>query len=94
MITLGVDGRLRPIRRLKEIVRDAQAIPLQCLKETNQVFLICINTYNSYQLNLGTAPLQYASQFAWVVKRSGYDIFYIHNPHAATLLDFSIGSCR
>jgi hypothetical protein len=77
-----------PIRRLKEIARDAQAIPLQCLKEMNKVFLICINTYRSYQLNLGTAPLQDAFQFARIVKRYGYDIFYIHNPHAATFLDY------
>jgi hypothetical protein len=77
-----------PIRRLKEIAHDLQAIPIQRVREMQKVFLICVNTYKSYQLNLGTAPIQDAFQLARLVKLAGYDIYYLHNPHAATFLEY------
>jgi hypothetical protein len=82
-------GALDPIRRLKEIARDAKQIPLEVFrKEMHKVFLISINTYTSYDMNIGSGPFEDAFQLARIVKLSGYQIFYIHNPHAATFLDY------
>jgi hypothetical protein len=77
-----------PMRRLKEIARDVEQIPLQMLKEKQKVFLICVNTYKSYQLNLGSSPMADAFELSRQVKKADYEIFYLQNVHAATFLDY------
>jgi hypothetical protein len=82
-------GALNPIRRLKEIARDAQQIPLEVFRQKmEKVFLISVNTYTSYDMNIGSGPFEDAFQLARIVKLHGYEIFYIHNPHAATFLNY------
>jgi hypothetical protein len=80
---------LNPIRRLKEIARDAQQIPLEVFRQRmERVFLISINTYTSYDMNIGSGPFEDAFQLARIIKLNGFEIFYIHNPHAATFLNY------
>lgn len=54
----------------------------------DKVFFICINTYKSYKLNLGAAPIQDAYGLARVVKQAGYEVYYIHNPHSQIFLQY------
>lgn len=72
-----------PIRRLKEIARDVQQIPIQNVPQVmDKIFLICINTYKSYQINTGSSPIMDAFNLARIIKQRGYQVFFIHNPHA------------
>ena len=77
-----------PIRRLKEIARDLQAIPIEMVRDMDKAFMICINTYKSFKLNLGSSPINDAFQLARIVKQAGYEVFFIHNPHAAIFLKY------
>jgi hypothetical protein len=82
-------GALDPIRRLKEHARDAKQIPLEVFRQQRErVLLISINTYTSYDMNIGSGPFEDAFQLSRIVKLQGYEVFYIHNPHAATFLNY------
>lgn len=49
---------------------------------------ICVNTYNSYSLNLGTGPLNDAVTFAKRAKQCEFEVYYLHNPKSKTFLSY------
>ncbi|OHT02525.1 Clan CD, family C14, metacaspase-like cysteine peptidase [Tritrichomonas foetus] len=78
-----------PIRRLKEIARDIQQVPIQNVpREMEKVFFICINTYKGFQINTGSSPMMDAFNLARIIKHRGYQVFFIHNPHAAIFMQY------
>lgn len=78
-----------PIRRLKEIARDLDQIPVQKIPdEMGKICLFVINTYKSYRINLGIGPFHDAFMLARVIKAHGYQIFYLHNPHCSHFLQY------
>jgi hypothetical protein len=78
-----------PVRDLKEYGRDLAAIPVSRLppKLENAAFL-CVNTYTSYRLNIGTVPINDAVLFAKRLKKHGFSIYFMHNPHARSFLRY------
>jgi hypothetical protein len=78
-----------PIRDLKEYGRDLADIPVSRLpsKLENTAFL-CINTYTSYRLNIGVSPINDAVLFAHRLKKFGFMIYFLHNPHARSFLKY------
>lgn len=49
---------------------------------------ICVNTYKSYRLNLGTGPLNDAVSWAKCMKGYGYENYFLHNPHSRNFLKY------
>jgi hypothetical protein len=78
-----------PVRDLKEYGRDLAGIPVSRLPSQfeNAAFL-CINTYTSYRLNIGTTPINDAVLFAKRLKKFGFSIYFLHNPHARSFLKY------
>lgn len=78
-----------PIRRLKTYGRDLSSIPVSRLPQTcDKACFICVNTYTSYRLNLGTGPINDAVNIAKCVKPFGYEVYFVHNPHRRTFLQY------
>ena len=78
-----------PVRRLAEYGRDLGSIPISRLpKELERAAFICVNTYTSYRLNLGTGPMNDAVSFAKCLKAYGFEIFFMHNPHSRNFLKY------
>jgi hypothetical protein len=78
-----------PLRELKIYGRDMAAIPLSRLPTTfNKVAFLCVNTYRSYRLDLGTGPITDALALAKCVKLYGFEIYFMHNPHARNFLKY------
>ncbi|KAK8853757.1 hypothetical protein M9Y10_016300 [Tritrichomonas musculus] len=78
-----------PTRRLKEYGRDLGSIPISRIpKEMEKVCFICVNTYTSYRLNLGTGPINDAVSFAKCLKQYDYEIFFQNNPHSRNFLKY------
>jgi hypothetical protein len=78
-----------PIRQLKTYGRDVGAIPVSHVPQSfNKVAFLCINTYKSYRLNLGTGPINDAVSLAKCVKRFEFEIYFMHNPHARNFLKY------
>ncbi|OHT08161.1 Clan CD, family C14, metacaspase-like cysteine peptidase [Tritrichomonas foetus] len=78
-----------PVRRLKEYGRDLGTIPISRLPtEIEKAAFICVNTYTSYRLSLGTGPMNDAVSFAKCLKSSGYQIYFLHNPHSRNFLKY------
>jgi hypothetical protein len=76
-----------PVRQLKVYGRDVLGIPLSRVPSRfNKVAFLCINTYSSYRLALGTGPLNDALHLAKVLKNSGFEIYFLHNPHVRNFL--------
>jgi hypothetical protein len=77
---LGVDPRTfiniamaDPLRELKSFGRDVAGIPLARLpKSFKNVAFLCVNTYTSYRLNMGTGPITDALSFAECIKPLGF----------------------
>lgn len=77
------------VRRLKTYGRDLSTIPLSRVPaEMEKACFICVNTYTSYRLNLGTGPLNDAVTFAKAMKNFGYQIYFLHNPHCRNFLNY------
>lgn len=78
-----------PVRRLKTLGRDLGTIPLSRIPASfEKVCFICVNTYTSYRLNLGTGPINDAVSFAKCVKNYGFEVFFLHNPHSRNFLKY------
>jgi hypothetical protein len=78
-----------PVRDLKEIGRDLSAIPIARLPPSiEKAAFLTINTYTSYRLNLGTSPLNDALLFAKRMKKFGFALYFLHNPHARNFLRY------
>jgi hypothetical protein len=78
-----------PLRELKTLGRDMAQIPLARLPTSyKKVAFLCVNSYTSYRLNLGTGPINDAISFAKCVKRYDFEIYFLHNPHAQTFLRY------
>jgi hypothetical protein len=78
-----------PIRDLKEVGRDLSAIPIARIPATiDKAAFLCVNTYTSYRLNLGTSPINDALLFARKLKKFGFMIYFVHNPHARNFLRY------
>lgn len=77
------------VRRLKTYGRDVSTIPISRIpQEMGKVCFICVNTYTSYRLNLGTGPMNDAVSFAKCVKNFGYEVYFMHNPHSRNFLKY------
>jgi hypothetical protein len=78
-----------PIRVLKTYGRDVGAIPFSRVPTAfPKAAFLCVNTYTSYRLNLGTGPINDAVSLAKVVKAYGFEIYFMHNPHARNFLKY------
>lgn len=78
-----------PVRRLKTLGHDISGMAVSRIPiDMEKVCFICVNTYTSYRLNLGTGPVNDAVSFAKAVKGFGYDIYFIHNPHSRNFLKY------
>ncbi|KAH0793381.1 Clan CD, family C14, metacaspase-like cysteine peptidase [Histomonas meleagridis] len=78
-----------PVTRLRTYGRDLGSIPISRLPtEFDKACFICVNTYQSYRLNLGTGPLNDAVSLAKCVKNFGFHIYFLHNPHSRNFLKY------
>lgn len=78
-----------PVRRLKQLGRDVASVPVSRIPtEMGKVCFICVNTYTSYRLNLGTGPMNDAVSFAKCVKNFGFEVYFMHNPHSRNFLKY------
>lgn len=78
-----------PVRKLKTVGHDLSAISITRLPATfEKVCYICVNTYRSYRLNLGTGPVNDAYSIAKCVKKYGYEVYFLHNPHSRNFLKY------
>jgi hypothetical protein len=78
-----------PLRTLKSLGRDVTVITVGRLPASfEKAAFICVNTYTSYQLNLGKGPLNDAVSFAKCAKKAGFEIFFLHNPRCKTFLSY------
>jgi hypothetical protein len=78
-----------PVRDLKEVGRDLSGIPIALLPpRIEKAAFLTINTYTSYRLNLGTCPLNDALLFAKRLKKFGFAVYFLHNPHARNFLRY------
>jgi hypothetical protein len=78
-----------PVRDLKECGRDLSAIPIARIPATiEKAAFLCVNTYAGYRLNLGTGPINDALLFARKLKKFGFSIYFLHNPHARNFLKY------
>jgi hypothetical protein len=78
-----------PVRDLKECGRDLSAIPIARIPAIiEKAAFLCVNTYTSYRMNLGTSPINDALLFARKLKKFGYSIYFLHNPHARNFLKY------
>ena len=78
-----------PLRRLLELGHDLTYIPYsQIPNNLSKSCLICINTNISYQRKFGFQPINDAANFAEIMKKIGYKIFILHNPHARSILNY------
>lgn len=78
-----------PVRRLKTYGRDLGSIPISRIpRELEKVCFICVNTYTSFRLNLGTGPISDAVAFAKCLKTFGHEVYFINNPHSRNFLKY------
>lgn len=79
-----------PIRRLKTYGRDLSTLPLSRLPETfDKVCFLCVNSYTSYRLSLGTGPINDGVNFAKRMKTTfGFEVYFYHNPHCKAFLNY------
>jgi hypothetical protein len=78
-----------PVRQLKTYGRDVLGIPLCNLPSSlRKAAFLCVNTYTSYRLALGTGPIRDAVTLAKVLKNFGFEIFFLHNPHVRNFLKY------
>lgn len=78
-----------PVRRLKTLGRDVASVPISRIPtDMEKVCFICVNTYTSYRLNLGTGPMNDAVSFAKCVKNFDFEVYFMHNPHSRNFLKY------
>ena len=77
------------VRRLKTYGRDVSSIAVSRIPaDMDKTCFICVNTYTSYRLSLGTGPLNDAVTWAKRMKAFGYEIYFMHNPHSRNFLKY------
>lgn len=75
--------------QLRELGVDLSSIPISDFKmDISRVCFICCNTYTKAQYQLGVGPLNDSITVAANLKMMGYFIYYLHNPRAATFLQY------
>lgn len=78
-----------PVRRLKELGRDVSSVAISRLPTNlTKACFICVNSYTSYRLSLGTGPINDAVSFAKCMKNFEYEVFFLHNPHSRNFLKY------
>lgn len=78
-----------PQRTLKTLGRDLATIPLARLRDkAERVGFICINSFKSYRLNLGTGPINDAVSMAHCLKSFNFDVYFISSPHCKDFLKY------
>jgi hypothetical protein len=78
-----------PVRTLKSLGRDIASIPLSRLPTAiEKAAFLCVNSYTSYRLSLGTGPINDAVSFAKLMKQYGFEIYFMHNPHCRNFLKY------
>jgi hypothetical protein len=84
-----IDFMSDPIRVLKTYGRDVGAIPFSRVPQAfPKAAFLCVNTYASYRLNLGTGPINDAVASAKCVKSYGFEIYFMQTPHARNFLKY------
>jgi hypothetical protein len=69
--------------------RNAAETPMERLPPAfGKLCFICVNTYRSYRQNVGIAPVTDAVAFAKCAKYYEYEIFFVHEPHAQTFMQY------
>jgi hypothetical protein len=78
-----------PVRELKVYGRDVLGMAI-CRLPTSlrKAAFLCVNTYTSYRLALGTGAIHDAVNLAKVLKDLGFEIFFLHNPHVRNFLKY------
>jgi hypothetical protein len=78
-----------PVRQLKAYGRDVLGIPLCGLPTSlTKAAFLCVNTYTSYRLALGTGAIHDAVSLAKLLRNFGFEIFFVHNPHVRNFLKY------
>lgn len=79
-----------PIRKLKSYGHDLSAMAMSRIpKNIVRCGFICVNTYRSYRLNLGTGPINDAVSIAKALKTYfGFEVYFLHNPTSKTFLKY------
>jgi hypothetical protein len=78
-----------PVRELKAAGRDLSEVPISRLPAVfDKVAFLCVNSYRSYRANLGVGPINDAVLVAKCLKRFGFEIWFLHNPHARNFLEY------
>jgi uncharacterized caspase-like protein len=78
-----------PLRELKTYGHDLSTVPVSKLPKTlERAAFLCVNSYTSYRLSLGTGPINDAVSFAKAMKRYNYDVYFLHNPRQRSFLQY------
>jgi len=78
-----------PIRNLLELGHEISAIPLfRMPKDMKKVCFICLNTPIAFERKLGVEPLSYSVHMAKTMKKIGYSIYILQNPHSRNLMEY------
>ena len=79
-----------PIRKLKTYGHDLSTMALSRIpKDIVRCGFICVNTYKSYRLNLGTGPINDAVSMAKSLKNYfGFEVYFLHNPTSKNFLKY------
>jgi hypothetical protein len=77
------------VRQLKTYGRDISETFIERLpKEFERVCFICVNSYRSFRQAIGVTPIQDAVALAKCVRYFEYEVYFVHNPHARTFIDY------
>jgi hypothetical protein len=78
-----------PVRQLKTYGRNVAETHMERLPRVfGKLCFICVNSYRSFRQNIGIAPITDAVAFAKCAKYFEYEIFFVHEPHAQTFMQF------
>ena len=78
-----------PVRRLMELGRDLQNIPLSRIPPSfTKIAFICVNTFESFRFGLGKGPLEDAVRFAKIFRYYGFELFFLKTPHVRNFLRY------
>lgn len=78
-----------PVRQLRTLGRDISKTFCDKLpRELSRCCFICVNSYRSFRQSIGVTPIQDAAALAKCVKYFEYEVFYVHNPHARSFIEY------
>ena len=78
-----------PVYQLRKVGRDiSKSFVNKLPRELTRCCFICVNSYRSFRQNIGVTPIQDAASLAKCVKYFEYEVFFVHNPHARTFIEY------